>query len=179
MYMYMRISHPKNTSPPLEDPPCGAVGVRRRGILLCETAGTHWRHFTDGSCEANKERFCPQAHRKSHACVHGTEYMLVGLTMAAMDSSLAQQVDTQTILQNYRQTRGSASQLPLTDWNSPRSQTHQPPFIEHVCFVSFWFQVLVLFSFAINLPNVDNKHMPFLWPGPIPGSPQHSLHECD
>ena len=118
-------SHPKakNTAPCPEDSPCNAVGVWRWSFLQRKTTGTHWSHLTDQSCTTRKERFCPQAHQKSHVCIHG-QNRLAGLTMITVHSSHAQQVDTQTILQNYKQTPGgcSASRLRLTNWNSPSSQ---------------------------------------------------------
>ena len=120
--------------------------MRRRRFLQCETTGTHWRHLTDRSCDTRKERFCPQAYQKSHACVRPWHRIgLAGLTILAEHSSHTQQVDTQATLQNYRQTPGdcSVSQSCLTSWNS-RSSSEELA----TCILSFWFQALDLFSFA-------------------------------
>ena len=61
---------------------------------------------------------------------------LAGLTMVAVQSSRAQQVDTQTILKNYIQAnprRLFCHQSHLINWNSPSSQMNLPP----ACLVFF------------------------------------------
>ena len=93
----MRISRPKNTAPHPEDvlvmlSVCdGDVFSNVRQLVLIDGG-----HPTDRSCEARKKHFCPQAHQQSYGASMG-QNRLAGLTMTAVHSSHAQQVDNQTM----------------------------------------------------------------------------------
>ena len=140
------------------EPPCDAIGVRRRCLLQCET--TAWfigATSPIGSCEAGRS-FSALGCIKSHMRTSMEQDRLAGLPIMAVRSSRVHRVDTQAIVNNYihRQSPGGCSggqPNSRTNWNLLSSQTNLSPkrlFFSVVgVFFNFWFQVLV-FIFLCN-----------------------------
>ena len=169
----MKISHPNNTASRRED--LLAMLSVCDGDVFFNVVLINWRHLTDGSCEASKERFCPQAHQKSHACVHAWDR--IGWLAWRRWPCIPVMHSRWTPGPSCK-TTGKPLVLPVSHvWPTGIRLALRQTCHQHAAFLSSWFQVLMLFSFAINLPNLDNKHMSSLWLGPVPGSHERSLQE--
>ena len=132
------------------------------------------------SCKAERS-FSVFRHTKSHMCASMGQDRQAGLTIMAMHSSHAQQVDTQTIVKEiHPQTNPQEAVSPVSLLTAGLTGIHldlRQTCPQHTCFLEL---LVSSVGFCFPLQSICqmskiNTCMPSFWPVPVPGS-HESLH---